>query len=488
MRYAVLLLLLVSSLAQAASKPCSPLLTNSYLGLLNFMIEGIDEISDDAFGHEDRVQIKVKLLQEIASSLIATNPLNGPMRSATPRNLTHFSAKLSTLVESAQFEHLTASLSKNEWKRVRQAVQTKLRELQNLQAAQTVAKPATQADFEDQPDQNGNTRLHRLIINNRFAEAHQLVESSQISYRYLNLRNFVDQTALDILETSPKNPDSIELTKLMHAKEALHAKKLLRYDRELYSAAKSGNLSKIQDLYDGGADVNHHVITSNSETTPLLAASLHGSPEAVRLLLKLGANINFVGRNGLSILNYAIRNNAELATIEALLEEKPDLEKIDSNQRTAFMHATDHCRTDIMKALVLNGALAKLGKWGLWTVCDDSYTAVNEVIKTLIELGVNLENRELPGLDSHLYDAVKNRKLHLVRALLENGAYPNFSHEDGKALLLTNEQSFELDKSLIILRIDKKSEVQGLAEYEGIRDLLQKHIDKLPLNERDGDK
>jgi len=70
----------------------------------------------------------------------------------------------------------------------------------------------------------------------------------------------------------------------------------------LMAASLNGDSEAVKLLLAAGADVN---AANNSGATPLIMASQKGNAEAVKLLLAAGANVNYVAPNGATPLSIA---------------------------------------------------------------------------------------------------------------------------------------------------------------------------------------
>jgi ankyrin repeat protein len=106
-------------------------------------------------------------------------------------------------------------------------------------------------------------------------------------------------------------------------------KQLLEHDADvnktgwtpLHYAASSGHLSVIELLLHNSAYIDAE---SPNGTTPLMMAAMYASPEAVKVLIQAGADLNLRNQLGLSALDFAVRasrqNSKEL--IETALQRQ----------------------------------------------------------------------------------------------------------------------------------------------------------------------
>ena len=81
----------------------------------------------------------------------------------------------------------------------------------------------------------------------------------------------------------------------------------------IHTAAKKGDLARVQKELDGGADVNEK---DENGVTPLHEAAWHGRKEIAELLLAKGADVNAKDDGGLTPLDWAIqRDQTETADL-----------------------------------------------------------------------------------------------------------------------------------------------------------------------------
>lgn len=373
----------------------------AYLNLLHIVFEGIDEIAADAFGHAIHAQAKVQLLNILVSSDSPINPLNvlkshntnepessrnDSMRLTTSQ-LSHFSPKLSTLSESGQLEIISGNLTDKDWSHIRTTAQQMLAQMQKVRTAQVLAEPATEKDYEDSPDLNGDNRLHRFIRQGHFAEAIQLLKDRSLSDDYLNQINLKGETPLDlvpftrledyaVIDPSADKGAIDRLTEQLLVRKAERRKSTFRLEVVLLGAAVQNDLSTIQRVYDLGLNFSKED-TRPKTSTPLLLATRSGNVEAIRLLIKLGANVNHLGTVGKPPLLEAISTRQPLAIVEALLEGKPELDNLYPVYSKNFEHlsntsvifnAVSTGQVEVVELLLKHGAKPDLRTKGGMTI------------------------------------------------------------------------------------------------------------------------
>ena len=115
-------------------------------------------------------------------------------------------------------------------------------------------------------------------------------------------------------------------------------------NRQLVSAAWSGDLVAAQDLLARGADINAHAIISTSgqgvDYTPLMWAVRRGWDDIVRFLIEKGADVNLADEKGITpLMTAATSGNGErfISIVRLLVEAGADPDTQDlMQQRTAM--------------------------------------------------------------------------------------------------------------------------------------------------------
>lgn len=139
----------------------------------------------------------------------------------------------------------------------------------------------------------------------------------------------------------------------------------------------------------------------------------------IKQYLKKGSNPNETEENGESVLCFALRHHCDQEIIDLLIESGADIHHCDDEGVSVFDVAVTYNNLDLIEVLIKDGfdvhrASRRSGFTPLMgAVC---YGRV-EIIKKLLELGVNVTAR-----DSHGYNAIDfARKMHKksILALLQ---------------------------------------------------------------------
>ena len=143
----------------------------------------------------------------------------------------------------------------------------------------------------------------------------------------------------------------------------------------LLSAAKKGDVAKVKELLDEGADVKSEdkdgktafasarekdhtevvAVLREAASSRLLVAVREGESENAIELLEVGADVNARNENGNAALMIAIENGHE-NIVQTLLDQGADVDTIVSDNITALIHSLHNGYTDIVKMLLDHGA------------------------------------------------------------------------------------------------------------------------------------
>lgn len=129
-------------------------------------------------------------------------------------------------------------------------------------------------------------------------------------------------------------------------------------------------------LLNQGLDPN-----TPSHGTPLLnLAAYRGSLPMVSALLRHGANVHALGRNGVSALMAACCG-AHVLVVEHLLSRGADVSHTSSFQRTALDHAVTRQSADIVRLLLAHGARVQdMSEWLLLSAMRNGQTTISQLL------------------------------------------------------------------------------------------------------------
>jgi cytohesin len=122
--------------------------------------------------------------------------------------------------------------------------------------------------------------------------------------------------------------------------------------RTLHAAAHVGNLGKVQNLIENGADVNG----KNSRLcTPLHVAAASGHKEVAELLIAKGADANASSRIGFRPLHSAAQGGYK-DIVELLIAKGAHVNDRENNDQTPLHLACLRTETDVVELLIAKGA------------------------------------------------------------------------------------------------------------------------------------
>jgi ankyrin repeat protein len=194
--------------------------------------------------------------------------------------------------------------------------------------------------------------------------------------------------------------------------------------KKFFEFVVNGNIDGVKKLLKEGVDINvqnKYGYREHFGYTGLLLATSYGRTEVVRLLVEMGADINFKNKDG----------------------------------DTALILAVVYRRNEIVSFLVENGAdinvQNKIGNTAL--IIGSLKNGYTEIVRLLLEKGadINLQNKD--G-ETALIRASMEARRETVRLLLEKGADINLQNKDGKtAIDLAGKTAIEIGKGPEIRKI-----------------------------------
>ncbi len=208
----------------------------------------------------------------------------------------------------------------------------------------------------------------------------------------------------------------------------------------LLKAIEKGNLGKVKQLIELGADLN---TKNENQQTALYIAAKNNQFAILKYLIEQGADIQAKEKDNLSILHRAVESN-HLSMARYLIEKGADSFAKNNDKKTPFDRAKNKNYIELVnyfldeKSLLEAVEKGDLKKIKLLTELKYAYietkniqqqtalyTAVKKnhfsVVKYLVEQGANINAREKDGW-SILHRAVETNKLSIVQYLVENGA------------------------------------------------------------------
>ena len=216
----------------------------------------------------------------------------------------------------------------------------------------------------------------------------------------------------------------------------------------LLDAAKKGDVNAVRALLKGGADPNQ----AAPDGSTAVHAAVHGDHLAVlNALLDAGARPNTLTRYKIAPLTLAAQNG-NAAIIERLLSAGASPDTVSEEGQTALMTAARNGSVTSMRALLKRGAQVGLaesvrGQTALMFAAGEGNT---DAARLLLEFGAKLNERSKGGYSPLLF-AVRNNREETVKFLLQQGANVNDKIPDGTSALSMAILNADFDLAAMLL-------------------------------------
>jgi hypothetical protein len=158
----------------------------------------------------------------------------------------------------------------------------------------------------------------------------------------------------------------------------------------LHEAAQRDDIATIQQLIADGADVNE--VPGGMQVTALAMAAAYGTPDTLRAMVEMGADLQKRGPEGASPLRFAVQT-AKIENVRALAELGADLSEEDARIGT-LLHL----------AATVQGP--------------------PELVRLLLELGVDPSRKNETGIKAADIVRGNRESLEYIRSMLENSPTP----------------------------------------------------------------
>lgn len=228
-------------------------------------------------------------------------------------------------------------------------------------------------------------------------------------------------------------------------------------DRQLMSAAKSGDLQAATALLAKGANPNARVPGTWLNYTPLLQAIAKNRLEIVKLLLEHGADLHLEDANGDPAL-FVAADVERAAIFELLLARGLPIGLRNSKGSTILARTIRHTTAEDLQLLIDHGAdpnyRLEEGRTPLMIVAQQSRT---DVTRVLIQSGVKLEARDENGRTALLHALAESQQENAA-VLIEAGADIGAQDKEGETALRL---AISGNASLAQLLLDRGADVNA---------------------------
>jgi ankyrin repeat protein/RNAse (barnase) inhibitor barstar len=261
-------------------------------------------------------------------------------------------------------------------------------------------------------------------------------------------------------------------------------------DKKWFKAVVDGNMEVIDEMLNGGYDINMKN-DHDDDKTALMMATWNNHLELVIKLLNKGADVNacdhcthdtviYYARSSLmldTLLSHGVKikvknknkftplmtaaYNGEVEVVDWFLSLGVDANAKDNNRCTALYYAAEKGNLEIVNMLVEGGAdiNEKCGYHDKPIFMAAIMHGNLNVLERLIELGVNIEEKDNDGMTALMYlvkygnDHIKNDHLiiEMINKLVEYGANINAKDNNGMTALMHVKSSQKIVERLIEL-------------------------------------
>ncbi|XP_028631599.1 2-5A-dependent ribonuclease [Grammomys surdaster] len=224
-------------------------------------------------------------------------------------------------------------------------------------------------------------------------------------------------------------------------------------DLLLLEAVNKGDVVRVQQLLDQGADVN--VCDKSWGWTPLHNAVQIGSVDIVNLLLRHGADPHRRKKNGATPFIIA-GIHGDVRLLQILLSRGADVNECDENGFTAFMEAAERGNVEALRFLFANGANVNLRrettedkrrmkKGGATALMSAAEKGHLEVLRILLrDMKAEADARDNMGRNALIHallnfncENVSKHVEEITSVLIEHGADVNVRGDGGKTPLIS---------------------------------------------------
>ncbi|PIG81608.1 Pfs [Aspergillus arachidicola] len=195
-----------------------------------------------------------------------------------------------------------------------------------------------------------------------------------------------------------------------------------RYDSPLVAAIMHSSREAVRTLLTMDANTEDILNQSNSSSRPILSmASQRSDAEMIRILLDHGAIVDQEGATGRTSLSYAATSGNE-AIVKLLLDCGANVDSKCRNGRTPLSYAAKSGHEGVVTLLLDRGAdINSKCSYGRTPLSYSADSWRNEALAVLLDRGADLESRDINNCTA-LYWAIQFSQYDVVEKLLNQGA------------------------------------------------------------------
>ena len=187
----------------------------------------------------------------------------------------------------------------------------------------------------------------------------------------------------------------------------------------LIAASLEGQAETVRVLLDHGAMVD---AMDKTEQTALIAASVKGHTEVIKVLLSYGASVDLKGKSDEKSALNAASTNGKVESVKVLLDHGAEVDSEDINGWPPLFVATEYQHTQVVEVLLEGGADPNeqdiMGECPLIRASTFGYVGV---VKALLAHGAKIDVQNEMG-SSPLLAASLMGRIEVVQMLVDHGA------------------------------------------------------------------
>ncbi|KAI9490889.1 ankyrin repeat-containing domain protein [Zychaea mexicana] len=243
-------------------------------------------------------------------------------------------------------------------------------------------------------------------------------------YKYIRSKGSLDianNEGYGLLYLAARN-QSMEALRILLLQPTIDVNQTHGPDRELalHAAAAAGQVDATEILLEHESDINARDALGH---TPLTNSLFSRSLECLQLLLEAGASLEIDDPKGSTLLHFAAINNFAKG-VQELLKHGAQVDAKNDRQLSALAVAIGMGHTEVMQSLIVDGKADMNDKTRFGTVLHHAVLWNRiDAVHALINHGCNVNVVNVME-ETPLLVAVQQRKIDMVRYLIQNGADP----------------------------------------------------------------
>jgi ankyrin repeat protein len=194
-------------------------------------------------------------------------------------------------------------------------------------------------------------------------------------------------------------------------------------EAEFASAIREGNLQTIQALIRAGIDPNEDILYGAEKRKPLGLAIEFNQKDVLRIFIKAGIDVNYLGGDRRTPLFWAIARGGCVEIIRQLIAAGADVNHADGYGDTPLHEAAAmHGEVAVINALLeAHARINELNRYGDRALHCAARTGHTQAVRLLVNRGAHANVFNNAG-ETPLHNARRNHREETIRTLIELGA------------------------------------------------------------------